>query len=221
MVKFIRSSPNRRDRFLSLQKGGTKLNLVLSVPTRWNSTWLMLVRFKKLKLTVIKYLHEYGEEQKLRFLTRVEWRHIDYLIELLRPFYTFTVVISRMKQSPTIQFVIPTFDTLLAHLQKYINVLQNKTTPWKLQLRDALQESSAKLMGYWRKMINGMSDLYGIALLLDPQAKEDAFAEMQTSILDGRNVRVYYFACCNNYPLTLIGTGIYQDSQYQTRLPGF
>lgn len=96
MVKLIRLSPQKRQNFLTIQPGHQPLNLILNVASRWNSIWVMLVLFRKLRESVKKYILEHGKEDKLILFARVEWRHIEYLIEFLKPFYSFTSVVSRV-----------------------------------------------------------------------------------------------------------------------------
>ncbi|KAK0572818.1 hypothetical protein LWI29_037735 [Acer saccharum] len=53
-VKFVKSSPSRLDKFkkaVAHEKIGTKVLVVLDVPTRWNSTYLMLESAVKLRKT--------------------------------------------------------------------------------------------------------------------------------------------------------------------------
>lgn len=207
MVKHIRNSPKRREAFYECQQHPRPINLVLSVPTRWNSTWLMLTRFRRLKAAIIDYIHTYGDEESLVSFSRAQWRHIDYLIEILHPFYTYTCVISRMKNTPTIHLVIRVFDGLLGHLDKYIDRLSSKTTEWKQSLRVALIASRDKLHSYLERMVDGRSDVYGLTMLLDPQAKLEGFSEMTLDIINARNVSVYYFDYYN-YILIALGPRI-------------
>lgn len=196
MARTIRASPKRRKMFFDTQKGGQPLNLILSVATRWNSVWLMLVRFRKLKKAVQTYIDVHGKADNLKSFSRAEWRHIDYLIEVLRPFYIYTTEISRIKNSPTIHLVIQVYNGLIVHLSRYILRLTAKDTPWKQEFYGALCASKAKLMEYWRKMINNGTDVYGLAMLLDPQAKLEAFSETSQDLLTERHVSDYCFDYC-------------------------
>ncbi|KAJ6125924.1 hypothetical protein N7471_010417 [Penicillium samsonianum] len=58
LAVFINASPQRRDTFRSLQIEGSKLLPIQDVKTRWNSTFLMLRRAKRLQLVFNKYCSE-------------------------------------------------------------------------------------------------------------------------------------------------------------------
>ena len=59
--------------------------LVQDVETRWNSTYLMLKRLEKLKLSVQSYVANKNFKPK-NILSADVWKLVSFLIELLEPF---------------------------------------------------------------------------------------------------------------------------------------
>ncbi|CAG8851980.1 32390_t:CDS:1, partial [Racocetra persica] len=93
------------------------------VPTRWNSSYLAWVRLKELRKAieylVIMLLSESehcdrldGEYLKLINLTENEWRLLDNLISLLKPFYEATNIFSGSSY-PTLNLIYPTMRLLI------------------------------------------------------------------------------------------------------------
>ncbi|CAG8847385.1 20329_t:CDS:1, partial [Gigaspora margarita] len=93
------------------------------VPTRWNFSYLAWVRLKELR-KAIEYLALIlpsepercdkldGEYLKLINLTENEWRLLDNLIQLLRPFYEATNIFSGSSY-PTLNLIYPTMRLLV------------------------------------------------------------------------------------------------------------
>ena len=74
---------------VNLGHAQTKQNallLVQDVDTRWNSTYLMLERLKKLKLSVQHYVANYKDDLN-SIITAEEWQLVDHIILLLQPFF--------------------------------------------------------------------------------------------------------------------------------------
>ncbi|CAG8618032.1 1660_t:CDS:2, partial [Scutellospora calospora] len=93
------------------------------VPTRWNSSYLAWVQLKELQ-KAIDYLvlmlpseskrcdRLDGEYLKLINLTKTEWRLLDNLISLLKPFYEATNIFSGSNY-PTLNLIYPTMRLLI------------------------------------------------------------------------------------------------------------
>jgi hypothetical protein len=115
-VSGIRSSPQRREIFRTqcTTFGIKHKNLILDVPTRWNSTLDMLERALELKmalsstLTCIKPLTKYK-------LKCYEWKRVQELTRLLTPFRSATRMISN-SHSPTLSRSSAVYQALLSHL---------------------------------------------------------------------------------------------------------
>ncbi|TXG51776.1 hypothetical protein EZV62_024300 [Acer yangbiense] len=104
-VKFMKSSPGRLDRFkkaVAHKKIGTKELVVLDVPTRWNSTYLMLESAVKLRKAFqrmgeedIQYVNYFkGNENEQKWLgppTLDDWDNAKVFINFLATFYDITL----------------------------------------------------------------------------------------------------------------------------------
>ena len=85
------------------------------VTTRWNSTFLMLQRAKRLQTIYDKYCSECGLSDLV--LTEDEWKQIDYLLSITQPFFNFTSVLSKTKDI-TIHIVFSIYNQLFDHLER-------------------------------------------------------------------------------------------------------
>jgi hypothetical protein len=96
----VNASAQRRARFAEVQtKRRRPLVLVQDVLTRWNSTFYMLIRARRLRNNISKFTEG---ESKVEDLNREEWKHVDYLIEILYLFYIFTNAIGATVNGLTI-----------------------------------------------------------------------------------------------------------------------
>ncbi|EED18968.1 hypothetical protein TSTA_126760 [Talaromyces stipitatus ATCC 10500] len=59
---YINTSPQRQESFYNLQTKEPKLVPIQDVATQWNSTFLMLVRAKKLQQTFDAFCSQYDQE---------------------------------------------------------------------------------------------------------------------------------------------------------------
>lgn len=122
---YINASPQRRRQFLGLQnnQSGPQLVPIQDVRTRWNSTYLMLQRTKRLQSDLDKYcLMERLANLKLGL---DEWRQIDYLLCLTKPFFIYTTTFSKTKDV-TIHQVFKLYNELFKHLESSVRQLSRK-----------------------------------------------------------------------------------------------
>lgn len=120
---FINASPQRRENFLKLQTNQPALVLMQDVRTRWNSTYLMLQRAKRLQSDINQYCETYGVTRFM--MNSDEWRQIDYLPCLTKPFFDFTLVLTKTKDI-TIHGVFEVYNLLFEHLERSIRQLSRK-----------------------------------------------------------------------------------------------
>ncbi|KAJ6096882.1 hypothetical protein N7486_007628 [Penicillium sp. IBT 16267x] len=97
LAVYINGSPQRKEAFLNLQSNGQKLVPIQDVRTRWNSTFLMLRRAKRLHITFDEYCSHH--DQPHFALSTEGRRQIDYLLYILQPFFTFTTLAAKDKLS--------------------------------------------------------------------------------------------------------------------------
>nr|XP_004207508.1 zinc finger BED domain-containing protein 4-like [Hydra vulgaris] len=98
---------------IQLQQNLDPLCLVQDVPTRWNSTYLMLDRLNKLKIPVQLYL---AESSDLMPFSTLEWTLILNIIKLLKPFFQLTQEMS--SEITTLSSVIPNMCSLKKFMSK-------------------------------------------------------------------------------------------------------
>lgn len=142
------------------------------VKTRWNSTFLMLRRAKRLRPIFQPFCDEY--ERADMALSNEEWRQVDYLLFLTQPFFDFTVELSKTRDATT-HHVFLIYNKLFEHLEKSISQLTRKRTSWKRQMLQALQASRKKLGQYYSETDNIRGHLYAISTMLDPINKFQFF----------------------------------------------
>lgn len=176
LAVFINASPQRRDTFRSLQIEGSKLLPIQDVKTRWNSTFLMLRRAKRLQLVFNKYCSE--NQYTLFTLDRDEWRQIDYLLCLTQPFFQFTTILCQTKEV-TIHIVFEIYHSLFEHLEKSIHQLQQKRVPWKQSMLCAILAGKEKLATYYGSTTKAYGDLFAIGTILAPQHKLQFFSRYE------------------------------------------
>ncbi|KAJ5379647.1 uncharacterized protein N7496_002075 [Penicillium cataractarum] len=172
LAVWINKSSQRREAFLNLQAKEPKLLPMQDVKTRWNSTFLMLRRAKRLRATFDEYCPEYDLQDLV--LSPDEWRQIDYLLTITQPFFTFTTTLSKTKDV-SVHIVFGIYNMLFDHLEKSIAQLARKKVKWKTTMMSALQQAKQKLSDYYAQTDEIHGDLYAIATIIAPQTKVHFF----------------------------------------------
>ena len=136
----------------------------------------MLHRAKRLSLVFDNYCEQHDQ---LRFkLNKDEWRQIDYLLCLTKPFYKFTTVLSKTKDL-TIHNVFRVYNRLFDHFDASIRQLERKKVAWKKEILRGLNAGRAKLSEYYTKTDDMHRNLYAIGTILAPQHKLQFFSSRE------------------------------------------
>jgi hypothetical protein len=159
-VKYVRGSQGRKQKFLKAVNQvslDSHKGLKQDVPTRWNSTYLMLESaiyyrsaFSYLEMTDSNYKH---------CPTTVEWEKVDNICSFLACFYEATCVFSGTKY-PTANLYFPVITMIYVSLKEK---LMGEDEHKKLM---AIQMIS-KFEKYWLEF----SEVLAIAVILDPRYK--------------------------------------------------
>jgi hypothetical protein len=142
------------------------------VKTRWNSTFLMLRRAKRLQSTFDEFCQVYNQMDLQ--LSEEEWRQVDYLLSITQPFWAFTNEVSKSRDI-TIHAVFGIYNALFAHLEKSKRQLVRKKVLWKTVMLRALEYARKKLSQYYCATDEVGDDLYAIATIMAPQNKLEFF----------------------------------------------
>lgn len=168
----MNASPQRRDAFYALQTELAKLAPIQDVKTRWNSTFLMLRRAKRLRPYFTPFCDEY--ERSDLTLDDDEWRQIEYLLWITQPFFEFTLELSKTKDATT-HHVFKIYNKLFEHLEQSVTQLRRKRVPWKTNMLQALKAAQQKLKDYYAETDDIRGDLYAIGTMLAPTNKLRSF----------------------------------------------
>jgi hypothetical protein len=168
LAVFIRASPQRRDAFLKLQKHELGLMAIQDVRTRWNSTYLMLRRAKRLRDYFGPFCADYSCDDMA--LNNEEWRQIDYLLCITKPFFDYTLALSKTRDV-TAHLVFRIYNALFEHLEKSISQLKRKRVMWKQQMLSSLKAGRQKLDEYYSQTDEVRGHIYAIATMLAPNSR--------------------------------------------------
>ena len=163
-VSLTHRSCNAKASLMRCQKNlGSKDEKILiqSVPTRWNSLFLMLERFLELKDALVLF---FAQEKSDKSLTNEEWQDVEDLVQLLRPLYDATVEISGEKFT-TMSKVIPLSNLLLSYYGS--EAKECMVGRFKKELSKSLQARFRWAEGFLN---------YAVATILDPRFKQVAFS---------------------------------------------
>ncbi|KAG0153447.1 hypothetical protein PDIDSM_2099 [Penicillium digitatum] len=162
------ANPQRRETFYNLQTTNIKIVPIQDVKTRWNSTFLMLRRAKRLRAIFSLFCTEYDCEEML--LSEQEWRQIDYLLCITEPFFDYTTQLSKTRDV-TAHYVFKIYNKLFDHLERSQAQLRRKRVPWKKQMLEALEAGRSKLDEYYSQADDLRGNIYAISTMLAPVNK--------------------------------------------------
>ena len=102
--------------------------LLSTCPTRWNSTFLMISRLLEVRSSLAMVLQELNWDD----LSNRDWKILENMYELLRPFARYTTL-TGAEETTTISMVLPVLLELKCHLEEvrntYMCVAQH-VRPW-------------------------------------------------------------------------------------------
>lgn len=129
----------------------------------------MLTRARKLQSCFNEYC---TTNQYTQFkLNDEEWRQVEYLLLITKPFFDFTNVLSKTRDC-TVHHIFSIYNRLFTHLEEAEKKLRYKRAHWKKSMLRALQLAQKKLSKYY----SGTDDsAYGttcaLATILYPSKK--------------------------------------------------
>ena len=145
---------------------------IQDVRTRWNSTFLMLRRARRLQTTFDGFCTQFNlADMKI---DKDEWRQVDYLLSITYPFFKFTSSLSATTDV-TIHDVFGIYNALFTHIDKAKAQLARKKVGWKKVMKLALEHGRDKLAEYYSKTDDIPNDLYAIGTILGPRNKLELF----------------------------------------------
>lgn len=129
----------------------------------------MLSRAKRLQAVFDQYCttHQYVQFK----LDQEEWRQIEYLLLITKPFFDFTTALSKTKDV-TVHQIFGIYNKLFSHLEASEKQLKRKAVPWKKRMLEALKAARDKLSEYYTATDKeAYGDIYAIATILSPSKK--------------------------------------------------
>src|SRR6266436_10120645 len=165
----------------SEQESDRLLRMVGDIPIRWNSTYDMILRAMRIRFPLRDWLDEMimkdATYERLS-LSNLDWKKLEYLIILLRPFAEYTSLIGNTRDA-TINHTWNVYNALFDHLDMIRDKFHHKDpekTPWISEFITAVDTSSEKLKEYYSKTGGLVETQYALAAMLDPSQKLGIFS---------------------------------------------
>ena len=141
--------------------------MIQDVITWWSFTYFMTIRALYLWSAVDKWVDDCDSAKlKLLKLSAEEWKHVEYIIALLYPFFQFTRALSKTK-GPTIHWVWAIYNSLFQHLEDWHDEADYESL-WKESLQLAIENAQLKFGKYYKWTGHVKGELYAVAAVLDP-----------------------------------------------------
>ncbi|GMI66348.1 DAYSLEEPER [Hibiscus trionum] len=166
IVKFIDSSDSRLCCFDSaINDCGSDFSgkLVLDVPTRWNSTYLMLRRALEAKHAINLFVNR---ENGLDIISEVEWETAQLICDFLEPFFEISTLFSGSKY--------PTTNLYLANviaIEKLLCDAHNDPC-------EGISAMAGPMLELYEKYWSDHSTILTFSVLLDPRYKLQLLKEL-------------------------------------------
>ncbi len=169
VVTMTKTSTVAKEKLDQIQEslGMKPKKLLQDVVTRWNSLFLMLERFLKLKNAVTLFLSDAGMDKDIGHFGSCQWEVIEEAVQLLRPCYEATVELSAEKFA-TGSKVIPITKMLMGWYA---------TADREADFGSLKKELASKILSSLNKRFNMLEDvrILCMATLLDPRFKNRCF----------------------------------------------
>jgi hypothetical protein len=171
-VRYVKQSPARLQKFkkcIEEEKIQTKKMLCLDVPTRWNSTYLMLDASHRLRNAFERfdvedpyYEHDLQEREGKGKPTEEDWENVKRLVGFLRSFYDFTLSISGS--------LYVTSNSFLHEVSSIDDILREWCVSDDFDLSVMAKRMREKYNKYWGKP-EKLNMLLYVSVVLDPRYK--------------------------------------------------
>jgi len=164
IVTYIHKSPQALETLQNFQKeaGVDVLGVIQSVPTRWNSTFLMLNRLLKIKIHLLSTLRKHERHDLV--LSKTEWEIVNNIVVALEPFYDATEHLSGERYQPY-SSVVP----IIANLQEKCTNAKGQITSINKLYENLREKISYYFFG--KDFLDIFSTESLLCCLLDPRFK--------------------------------------------------
>ena len=126
----------------------------------------MTIRALYLQSAVNKWVDDCDSAKlKLLKLSAEEWKHVEYIIALLYPFFRFTRALLKTK-GPTIHQVWAIYNSLFQHLENQHDETDYESL-WKESLQLAIKNAQLKFDKYYKQTEHVKEELYAVAAVLN------------------------------------------------------
>nr|XP_012563453.1 unnamed protein product [Hydra vulgaris] len=152
----------------------TPLLPIQNVPTRWNSTYLMLDRIETLKRSIQLYTANHPHLVNL-ILTSSEWELIENVLELLQLFFMNTDTVSKSKS------MLSSVISNIRALHNFLGSLadDSRVQSMKKMIKQAIKKrfmNNVSLKGHFNVL---MSKVHVLSTAVDPRYKLSLFSDEQ------------------------------------------
>ena len=177
IVALTKRSSNMKEAFMKIQRdlGQEPIMLIQDCPTRWNSLYLMIDRFLRLRNAVRQFLTTYSVQDSLGNISDEEWQMLEITRELLEPCYQFTVELSG-EMFVTASKVIPLVKLLSRFFLKVIKEENNKRKSLPPGIEQSYRHKFVRIIQIVERMWTyNTNHILTMATLIDPRFKRIGF----------------------------------------------
>jgi len=183
----IGASPQRRQHFIEIQNNRVKIptTLLYDVKTRWNPTLNMLETSVWIREFTKEWLPTYPEFSPF-WSTPVEWRQVEYILEVHQPIRFWTLCMSKTR-GITIHRIFQVYQDIFDRLEMQIAKFDRKWMQWKVDIREGLLKVKLKVAAYYGKTEGPRGVSFDIGTCLNPYCKLDLFREWDIDDTSGED----------------------------------